>query len=107
MSAMSFPDWRKHVVFSTNGPQPITLIETAKAKVLLAGLEAGQKIPVHPDALAMYHFLEGNGWMIVDGERIAVQAGATIITPEGASRGMEAETRLAFLATRIAGAESE
>ncbi len=80
---------------------------TAKAKVLLAGLEAGQKIPVHPDALAMYHFLEGNGWMIVDGERIAVQAGATIITPEGASRGMEAETRLAFLATRIAGAESE
>ena len=40
--------------------------------------------------------------MIVDGQRFAVTAGATLVVPQGAERGMEAETRLAFLATRVA-----
>lgn len=78
------------------------LLEDDKIKVILAGLEPGQKIPVHPEAQAVYHFLEGTGWMTVDGERIAVSSGATVFTPAGAARGMEAETRLAFLAMRVA-----
>jgi quercetin dioxygenase-like cupin family protein len=77
-------------------------MENDKFKVILAGLEPGQKIPPHPEAQAMYHFLEGAGAMIVDGERLAVEAGATVITPQGAVRGVEAETRLAFLAARVA-----
>ncbi len=40
--------------------------------------------------------------MTVDEERFAIEAGATVITPDGAVRGIEAETRLAFLATRVA-----
>jgi quercetin dioxygenase-like cupin family protein len=98
-----YPDWRDNVAFSDEGPQPAiaTLLETDKLTVIIGGLQPGHKIPVHPEALAMYHFLEGTGWMTVDEERFAVEAGATVIVPAGAARGMEAETRLAFLATRV------
>ena len=97
-----YPDWRANVVYSTEGPQPQPLMVNEKVKIIVAGLEPGQKIPEHEEAAAMYHFLEGSGWMLVDGERLAVSAGATVVMPDGSVRGMEAETRLAFLATRIA-----
>ncbi|HLE27172.1 MAG TPA: cupin domain-containing protein [Anaerolineales bacterium] len=69
--------------------------------MIVAGLEPGQKIPQHPEGLAMYHFLEGTGWVNVEGERFAVGPGATVITPAGAKRGIEADTRLAFWAARV------
>ena len=40
--------------------------------------------------------------MIVDGERLAIRPGATVVVPEGAVRGVEAETRLAFLGSQSA-----
>lgn len=40
--------------------------------------------------------------MIVDGERLRVTAGTTITMPDGTVRGVEADTRIAFLAVRIA-----
>ncbi len=97
-----YPDWQEKVIYSSEGPQPQILMANEKVKIIVAGLEPGQKIPEHAEAAAMYHFLEGAGWMLVDGERLAVSTGATVVMPEGAVRGMEAETRLAFLATRIA-----
>jgi len=39
--------------------------------------------------------------MLVGDERFAIQAGSTVLAPAGAARGMEAETQLAFIATRI------
>ncbi|MBK8137858.1 MAG: 4Fe-4S binding protein [Chloroflexi bacterium] len=102
MKPMFNADWREKVVFSPGGPQPQILAEDQKLKVIIGSLELGQKIPQHPEALAVYHFLEGTGWMTVDEERYAVGPGATVITPEGARRGVEAETRLVFLAARIA-----
>lgn len=99
------PNWKESVVFASTGPQPQILLENTQVKVVLVGLEAGQKIPPHPQTLAIYHFLEGTGWMIVDGERYSVNTGTTIITPDGAKRGIEAETRLAFLATRMSKSE--
>ena len=78
------------------------LAETDILKVILGGLEAGQQIPLHPEGLALYYFLEGTGWMNVEDERFAVQPGTIVITPAGAKRGVDAETRLAFLATRVA-----
>ena len=101
MTSLVYPNWREQVVFSPDGPQPQILVENEKLKVIVAGLEVGQRIPPHPEAQAVYHFLEGTGWMMVDGERYPVRAGATVITPEGAKRGVEAETRLVFLAVRI------
>lgn len=97
-----YPDWSEKVIFSPDGPQPLVLTESDKFKVILAGLETGQKIPSHPEAASMYYFLEGSGWMIVDSERLSVKAGATVVVPDGAARGIEAETRLAFLAARAA-----
>ena len=95
-------NWKERVVFAAAGPQPQILAENDKLKVVLAGLEAGQKIPHHPEGLAMYHFLEGTGWMSVGDERIAVQPGTIVITPAGTKRGVDADTRLAFLAARVA-----
>lgn len=96
-----YPDWRAKVVYSAEGPQPQPLMANEKVKIIVAGLEPGQKIPEHAEATAMYHILEGSGWLIADGERLPVSAGATVVMPDGTVRGMEAETRLAFLATRI------
>jgi quercetin dioxygenase-like cupin family protein len=97
-----YADWKEYVTYGSDGPQPQVLMANEKVKALMAGLEAGASIPEHAEAQALYYFLEGNGWMTVDGERMPVSAGATIVMPEGAVRGMEAETRLAFIAVRIA-----
>ncbi len=97
-----FPDWREKIVYSKEGPKPQLLLDSEKVKVVLAGLEAGAKIPPHPEGQGVYHFLEGRGWMTVNDELLTVGPGATVLVPAGATRGMEAETRLAFLAVRIA-----
>lgn len=95
-------DWQDTVVFSANGPEPNILYEKDGMKVIVAGLEAGGRIPIHPEALSVYHFLTGEGWMTVDGERFAVRPGMIVAMPHGAARGLEADTRLAFLAVRQA-----
>ena len=102
MTYKLYPNWKEKVVYSAEGPQPQVLEENDKVKVVVGGLEPGQKIPEHPESLGLHHFLEGHGWMIVDGDRLEVNQGTTIITSQGALRGMEAETRLAFLAIRVA-----
>ncbi len=101
MTQLLYPNWREKVVFSDKGVQPQVLFETDKFKTVLGGLEPGQKIPLHPEGAGVYHFLEGTGWMLVGEERLPVQAGATVLSPAGVPRGMEATTRLAFIATRI------
>ena len=100
MEPVLYPDWREKVAFGADGPQPTVLIENEKMKVVLAGLKPGQKIPPHPATQGVYHFLQGSGWMTVGDERHAIAAGATMIVPQGAARGIEAETELVFLAVR-------
>lgn len=95
-----YPDWKDLVTFASDGPKPHHLLKTEQLTALVAGLEAGQKIPPHSEAQAIYHFLEGTGWMIVDGQRFPVKPGSTVVVPHGASRGMEAETQLVFLAAK-------
>jgi mannose-6-phosphate isomerase-like protein (cupin superfamily) len=96
-----FPDWRAKVIFSAPGPQPQVLHEDDKIKVVVVGLEAGGQIPVHPGGAGVYHFLEGAGQMAVGDEVFAVQTGATLLIPDGATRGLLAQTRLAFIAVRL------
>lgn len=98
----SVTDTKAAANYSTTGPEPHVLFQNEKLKVIVAGLEAGQAIPEHPEALAVYHFMEGKGQMLVNGEAIAVGPGATVITPAGSTRGLLAETQLSFLAARIA-----
>lgn len=99
--AVSYPNWREKVVFSPEGPRPQPLLVEDRVKVVVAGLEEGQSIPPHPETLGVFHCLEGTGWMTVDGERIPFNSGAIVVAPRGSSRGVEAETRLAFLAVRV------
>jgi quercetin dioxygenase-like cupin family protein len=97
-----FPNWRDKVIFSAPGPQPQVLVEDGPVKVVVVGLEPGGRIPVHPGDFGVYHFLEGAGQMAVENETFAVQAGATVVIPAGAPRGMTAQTRIAFIAVRVA-----
>ncbi|HEX9016821.1 MAG TPA: hypothetical protein VF960_12590 [Chloroflexota bacterium] len=99
---INLADWRERVAFSGEGPRPAVLAQDEKVKVVIAGLEAGQSIPPHPETEGVFHCLEGTGWMVADGERLPFNAGAIVVVPDGASRGIEAVTRLAFLAVRLA-----
>ncbi len=102
MNQLFYPDWREVVAFSNQGPQPAVLIENDKFKSVIVGLEPGQKIPLHPEGAGVFQFLEGTGTMLVDDERFAVKPGAIVVAPDGAKRGVEAQTRLAFIAVRVA-----
>ncbi|MEZ4667598.1 MAG: hypothetical protein R3E39_06730 [Anaerolineae bacterium] len=97
-----YADTKAQAAFGEVGPQPRFLLDTEPFKVLVAGLEAGQQIPVHPESASMYHFLEGSGTMMVDDVHYEVQPGATVIALTGAKRGMTANTRLVFLAAKAA-----
>ena len=96
-----YPDWKKVVVYSTKGMQPQVLVEREGYKAVIGGLVAGNAVPPHSEGPAIFHFLEGAGRMTVGKESFAVHAGATVIVPDGAARGIEAETQLAFLAVRL------
>jgi len=93
-------DTKGNAVFSADGPQPQFLFDAPKFKVLVVGLEAGAQIPVHPAEVAMYHFLEGEGLMTVGEETFGIKPGVTMIVPSGEKRGMNARTRLVFLAAK-------
>ncbi len=100
MPAIYFPSTEEQIVFDNDGPRPQFLVDCEKLKVVVAGLEPGQQIPAHPETLAVYHFLTGEGVMTVNGDAFHVTAGATVVTPPGAVRGMRAHSRLTFLAAK-------
>jgi quercetin dioxygenase-like cupin family protein len=99
--ATVFPDWHELVRYASPGPQPTILHDEPDLRALIAGLEAGGRIPPHAGPRAVYHFLEGTGRMIVDGEAHPVTTGMTLVVRAGSTRGIEATTRLAFLAVRV------
>ena len=101
MAHKYYPRPLEKIDFTPDGPNPQPLFAEGQVKIIVVGLEAGQKIPPHPEGLALFQFMEGEGVMIVDGERLRVEPGTTIITLEGATRGIEAETQLKFMAVRI------
>jgi mannose-6-phosphate isomerase-like protein (cupin superfamily) len=90
------------VTYGEERPNPETMIENDRVRVIMAGLKPEQRIPVHPEAAAVYHFLEGKGVMTVDEAQFPVQPGTVIVMDEGAQRGLLAETQLVFMAVRLA-----
>ncbi len=99
-SQLYFADTKSKAVFGAEGPQPQFLFDTPGLKSLVVGLEAGSHIPVHPDAAAIYHVLEGTGLMTVGEETFELKPGVTIIVPSGVKRGMNAKTRVIFLGAK-------
>ena len=75
MAYKYYPNPLEKIVFSPDGPQPQPLFTDGQVKIIVVGLEAGQKIPVHPEGLTLFQFLEGKGVMVVDGVRLSVEAG--------------------------------
>ena len=61
-----YPDTLAQALLGQQGAQPQFLVDEAHFKVVLRRLDPGDKIPVHPDSCAVYHFLAGTGTMIVD-----------------------------------------
>lgn len=96
-----FLDCKDSIRFSEDGPNPNTLFEKGKIKLVVAGIKAGQAIPPHEESLGIYHFLEGEGAMTVDDVQYDVRQGSTIVVPKGAERGISARTELSFMGTRI------
>ena len=94
-------DWRDVVTYGAPGPSPVLLVDEPDLRVLVAGLEPGGRIPPHPGPRGVYHALEGEGRYTLDGEVLEFRAGAVVVAPAGAVRGIEAVTRLAFLAVRL------
>jgi quercetin dioxygenase-like cupin family protein len=95
------PDWRSLVRWSAPGPLPAILHDEPNLRVLVAGLEPGAGIPPHPGPRAVYHYLEGEGVLTLDGVDHPVRGGMTVVAPAGSVRGMQASTRLAFLGVRL------
>ncbi len=96
-----YPDWKELVVYTDQGMQPTILVETEHYKSMIGGMEPGNSVPPHVEGPAVFHFLEGKGEMIVNENTFKVQAGASVVVPPGAKRGISATTRLAFLAVRL------
>ncbi|GJM42712.1 MAG: hypothetical protein DHS20C20_29940 [Ardenticatenaceae bacterium] len=96
------PDWQEIVQYGEAGPNPQKIIETSNFRAVMAGLKAGQKIPPHPAPASVYHFFVGSGQMVVNDEVLAVQAGTTVVVPNGATRSIQAETDLAFMGAQAA-----
>lgn len=94
--------WQNFVSYGDVRPNPQTMIENERVRVIVAGLEVGQQIPVHPEAAAVYHILEGEGVMTVDDKEFFVQSGSVIVVNENSKRGLTAQKKLAFLAVRLA-----
>ena len=95
-----FVETKSKAVFAPDGPKPQFLADTPKFKALVVGLEADGQIPVHPGEATMYHFLEGAGQMTEDDEIYSIQPGVTVVVPDGARRGMKANTRVVFLGAK-------
>ena len=77
------PDWADLVEYKSDGPNHKILVETATYKSVIVGLEKGQAIPPHPAQAATYHFLQGSGRMMIEGQEMPVREGATVVVPEG------------------------
>ncbi len=90
-----------NVRFSPDGPLPRVWLNTPELKVVLVGLEPGQTAGPHDGPPAMYHILDGVGWATVGDSRSRLSPGDTIVVEAGTIRGIEAETRLAFIGARV------
>ncbi len=74
------------------------IAQSARTRVLLVCLEAGQFIPVHsPGVDLTVVVLEGEGTLVAGEREEAIAPGAIAFAPAGAARGLKAATRLVVL----------
>ena len=101
-----YPAWDEIVEYAQKGPGKRILADSDTLKSVLVGLQPGAKTPPHPAPTTVFHVLEGNGWVVVGSERIAVKARETVVVPGGTPRGVEAETQMAMIVAHAVEADS-
>lgn len=101
MNYLISPNWKEQVKFTASKPTPQILTDDGQLRILVNGLQPGQSMPAHNEAKVIYYILEGTGEMTVEDQTIPVNQGSVIYVPQGAKRGIKAETQLAFLAVRV------
>ena len=89
-----------HANYSSEQHVATHLFQSDPLTVALVGFEPGQSVPEHPGPAGAFYVIDGQGWMSIDGERQEIQSGMVAIVPQGASRGIEAQTRLTLLVSR-------
>lgn len=89
-----------HTSFSAEQQVATPLFQSDPLTVMLIGFEPGQSVPEHPGPAGAFYVVDGQGWISIDGERQEVWPGMVAIAPEGADRGIEAQTRLTILVSR-------
>ena len=97
--AKIYPRWEDVVEFGVDGPVHKKLADSPHYRSVIVGMEKSQAIPPHGAKAATYHFIQGSGRLTAGGEELEVGPGATVVVPEGVPRGIEADTRLVFLAS--------
>lgn len=101
MDKKYFQNILQEVTFPEGGAEPRILLQQGETKAVLAGLKAGNQIPPHPESAALYYFLQGEGLMQVEDQKLPVTPGSVILTESDAARGIQATTDLAFIAFRF------
>ena len=89
-----------HANYSSEQRVATHLFQSDPLTVILIGFEPGQSVPEHPGPAGAFYVVDGEGWISIDGERQEIRAGAVAIAPQGARRGIEAQTRLTLLVSR-------
>jgi len=88
----------EQVSFSSKGFLAERLHRSSRMRVLVLGLNPGQRIPTHPDRVdTLFLFTEGSGKIIIGEEEHEVKAGSFASVNAGVPRGIEAGTKMVVL----------
>lgn len=88
----------EEAVFSSKGFLARRLHRSSRMRVLVLGLNPGQRIPAHPDRVdTLFLVVEGSGKFIIDEQEHEVSPGAFVSVKAGVSRGIEACTKMIVL----------
>ena len=100
---MTLHQLNRIVRFDAAGPAKSVFFELNRLKAQVMGLEPGQRIPPCPMKHdVVFVVLEGEGEVIVDGEREPLRASSWVFVPnESAMRSIEAATKMTILAMQV------
>lgn len=103
MGSMTLHQLDRIVRFDAASPAKTVFYEAGRLKAQVMGLEPGQRIPPCPMKHdVVFVILEGEGEVIVDGERVSVRPSSWIFVPsESATRSIEAATKMTILAMQV------
>ena len=91
------------IAYSPESPAKHIFYESPRLKAQVMGLEPGQRIPpCSMDHDVVFLVIDGEGEIIVDGQRVPVRPTSWVFVPKKTrTRSIEARTKMAILATQV------